>query len=81
VNAAISPTTRAKVKVDTVTASEYSQELKLTPVVGGNPEDNSFAKATPTGSIQLTVTNKDLWGKFKPGDMFFVDFTRCPNQP
>lgn len=42
-----------------------------------NPEDNSFAEATPSGNCSLTVNNKAAADFFKPGTSFFADFTRA----
>ena len=46
-------------------------------VYGGstNAEDNTFSEATPSAELKMTVTNKALHGKFKPGQKFYVDFT------
>lgn len=42
---------RAKMQVETVTLTTYSEE------------------------INLTIANKELHGKIKPGQKFYVDFT------
>lgn len=42
-----------------------------------NKEDNSYSKATPSANLQMTVTNEALFGKFAPGDKFYVDFTKA----
>lgn len=41
----------------------------------GEHEDNTFARFSPAGSLQLTVQNPDLFNKFNPGQKFYVDFT------
>ncbi len=43
----------------------------------GNSEDNSFARWTPTGSLTMTVTNPNLVGTFKPGEKYYLDFTKA----
>jgi hypothetical protein len=43
----------------------------------GSDENNTFAKFTPNGSLSLTVANPALQGKFKPGDTFYLDFTKA----
>lgn len=80
-------TTRAKMQVQTVIPHDPAQnrhyeEVKLSCVCGNQPfgpngesEDNSFARWTPTGSMQMTVTNPALFGAFKPGQKFYVDLT------
>ena len=41
----------------------------------GDDEDNTFAKFTPGASLVIQIANPALWGKFKHGDKFYVDFT------
>lgn len=73
----MSATMRAKMKLYSVTAYENGggETLKFTAVSGGSPEDNSYSKFTPSGTIELFVSNPDLAGKLKPGETFYVDFT------
>ncbi len=45
------------------------------PVVGdGSTENESFSKFTPSGSLEMTITNPSLFGKINPGDVFYLDF-------
>jgi hypothetical protein len=39
------------------------------------PEDKRFMEATPSGSIEMFVTNPAVHETFKNGDFFYVDFT------
>lgn len=41
----------------------------------GLDEDNTYAKYSPSASLVITIQNPALWGKFKQGDRFYVDFT------
>lgn len=41
----------------------------------GSDEDNSFAKWSPSVNLTMQVTNPALFGKFEPGQKFYVDFT------
>ena len=41
----------------------------------GLDEDNTFAKWSPGAALNITIANPDLWGKFKHGDKFYVDFS------
>jgi len=68
---------RAKMRVAEVVSSEYSDTVKLHPVFGGsnNAEDNSYAKATPGGKLELTIDNPALKNAVKPGQVFYVDLT------
>lgn len=66
---------RAKLTVHEVTDNGYSDLVKMQCQYSENKEDNSFAKATPSGNCQLTIDNPNLRGKIKPGQKFYVDFT------
>jgi hypothetical protein len=41
----------------------------------GNDENNSYAKWTPQASLNMTVNNPDLFGKFAAGQEYYLDFT------
>ncbi len=70
-------TIRAKMTVNEVISNTYSDQVKLSPVCGGgtSAEDNSYAKATPGGKLELTIDNPALKGAIKPGMTFYVDLT------
>jgi len=68
---------KAKMRVDSVCLTEYGEVLKMSAVTNGTAEDNTFSKFTPAGSVELTITNPELSGKFKPGQAFYVDFTEA----
>ena len=44
----------------------------------GLDEDNTYAKMSPGASLNINIANPALWGKFKVGDRFYVDFTPAP---
>ena len=61
---------------------KYTEQLQFSAVAkseaypaDGSDENNTFAKWTPTATLNMDVRNPALWGKFKPGDTFYVDFT------
>jgi hypothetical protein len=66
---------RAKMQVQQVVKTLYSETVKLTAVCGGTPEDNSFSKATPCASMEMTIDNPDAQGKLVPGKNYYLDFT------
>lgn len=41
----------------------------------GSDEDNTFAKFSPGANLNINIANPALFGKFKVGDRFHVDFT------
>ncbi len=69
---------RGKFKVTTITTRDsftpYA-EIQLDAVHSDTPEDNSYAQATPNGSISMTVTNPKAIDKLPLGKSFYVDFT------
>ncbi len=69
---------RAKMKL--ISIAEYEgqlKELKFNAVHGDSPEDNSYAQATPSGELRLSVTNLPAIEGMKIGDKFFLDFTKA----
>lgn len=76
---------KAKLKVVEVLRKEGYETLKMSPVckssyaASGTDEDNTYAMFTPSGSLELNVTNPDLLGKFNPGDVYYVNFTKVEN--
>lgn len=54
---------------------DQSEVIKGAPVYGGNPEDNAYSKATPSGSIELVITNPTCFGVLRPGQRFYLDIT------
>lgn len=41
----------------------------------GLDEDNTYSKFTPAANLSITITNPELFDKFKIGDKFYVDFS------
>lgn len=69
-------TVRAKFQVQSITEQQGGlKTVQLHPVTSGSPENAEFFKWTPSGSIQLGVLNPAAAEQFKPGDVFYVDFT------
>ncbi len=44
----------------------------------GSDENHTYARWTPQADFRMTIQNPDLYGKFKVGDKFYVDFTPAP---
>lgn len=74
------PTT-IKAKV-TVTSNEPTQfdgikvaeNVRMQPVYSDSDENKTFSDATPSGSMELAITNKNAWGFFTVGSEYYVDF-------
>lgn len=78
---------KAKFKVSSEQTFEYGgQKLFLNAVVPQiidgqpefeNPEDESFWNATPSGSMEIQITNPAAAEQFQPGDSFYVTFEKA----
>jgi hypothetical protein len=75
---------RAKFVVTSVTTYETSGDassalITLQPRYDSKiPEDQRFAEATPSGKLEMNVTIKPVIDQFKPGKVFYLDFTEAP---
>lgn len=73
---------RAKFFVSSVThlatpGSDPCATIKLAPVFGsyGDGKDNeSWSKYTPSGTIEMNVTNPTAIERFEPGKAYYVTF-------
>lgn len=78
-------TMRAKMQIQKIELHPHGTEtLHMTAVAksGGYPadghdEDNSFARWSLSGTLMIAVANPALHGKFKPGEKFYLDFTKA----
>ena len=74
-------TMRAKLKLDSITQHSWGgEELKFSAVLSAenNSEVTAFSGGTPHADLTMMVTNKNLHGKFKPGQKVYLDFTPAP---
>ncbi len=66
----------AKFKVGSVTNyGNNNHGVKLTPVVSGSKENESFSMYTPTGEISMHITNPSAIGFFEAGKEYYVQFS------
>jgi hypothetical protein len=76
---------RAKMRISSVDAQYEGYETLSFYAVSrsdnypedGSDENNTYAKYTPSAKLELTVANPALLGKFKPGEEYYLDFTKC----
>lgn len=69
---------RAKFTCQFITQHAYGgEDVHLSAVVCRNGENAQWAKATPSGKIDMTIDNSDARGAFVPGKEYWVDFTPC----
>ncbi len=82
-------TMRAKLQIANITRHPGLELVKFHAVCppafdkDGLHEDSTFSKYSPSASLEISITNPALHGKFNPGDKFYVDFTPAdvPTQP
>ncbi len=43
----------------------------------GSDDDNTYARWSPSASCSINIANPALFGKFKPGQKFYVDFAEA----
>lgn len=55
------------VKMSAVTDSDFDSD--------GNSDDNTYAKYSPSGDFQITVSNPNVFGFFVPGNKYYFDIT------
>lgn len=57
-------------------AMKGGTEILLSPQYDDSiPEDQRFARATPSGEMRLVIDNPAAVDYLKPGEAFYVDFT------
>ena len=69
---------RAKFSCTSIDIDEYGENVKLSAVYGNddndNEENNQFAESTPSGDLEMFVSNPDAKGFFKQGNNYYLDF-------
>jgi hypothetical protein len=73
---------RAKCRIIRVESSLHPSQgdhrkVTLQPVYGGDDDaaNKEWSKWTPSGQLELTITNPEVWPDLVIGRAFFVDFT------
>lgn len=78
---------RAKLRVTSVKENIYdgvknNEQLSFCAVSkpdgypdDGSDENNTYAKFSPSASLEITVANPALFGQFQQGEEYYVDFT------
>lgn len=71
---------KAKFKCDHVEDSpEYQQkQVTLSPVISGSEENRSFARYTPSGLLQLSISYETPASDFfDPGEEYYLDIVKA----
>ena len=66
---------RAKFHVNSITYDGYGQSVKMQAVHDGSPENNQFAKATPSGNLEMYISNDAAMDFLKVRHAYYLDFT------
>ena len=66
----------AKINVSEVRKTAYGESFTAAPVYSSDPNDpnKTFSDATPSGKIELSITNKAAHGFFQAGHEYLVTF-------
>lgn len=68
-------------RCDTVTKTSYDTEVvKLQAVYGNSEENKSYSIATPTASVEITISNPAAFGEFEPKSEYYVDFASAADE-
>jgi hypothetical protein len=72
---------RAKMQLTSITENSWGagKSLKFTASYSPEvPEDQRYAKATPSGSLEMLVDNPSALEQFKLGEFYYLDFAPVP---
>lgn len=58
-----------------------NKKVNLTAVYSHNKntEDNQFSSATPSGSLEMMISNPNATDFFQPGKKYYIDITEAPD--
>ncbi len=71
---------KAKFKCDGIREEEAYKyrTIYLPPVTSGSEENKSFAKYTPSGQIQMNISEDTLaYDFFEQGKEYYIDFSKA----
>lgn len=67
---------RAKFFVEYVSHLAYGQRVvKMSARYSDSKEDNQFAAATPSGTLEMHISNPDALDFLEPGKCYYLDFS------
>lgn len=74
---------RAKFVCSTIMTSKFNKDddgvskVTLTPVMDGSDENKEFWKWTPSGHIEMDITNEAAVKYFELGEEYYIDFKKA----
>lgn len=66
---------KAKFKCQQVNKLEFGEQAHLSPVHGDSEENKTYSKFTPSGKLEIMITNEAVFDFFKPGKSYVLDIT------
>lgn len=74
--------TRAKFQCLSVTDHGWNKSVKMQVVYSRKEgeENYDFTKATPSGTMEMTIDNPHAAVQFKPQRYYYVDIEECPEE-
>ena len=69
--------TRCKFRCDSVLATEGAKTVVLTAATEADDDNKEWSKWTPSGRLELAITNLPASEMFTPGEFYFLDLTPC----
>jgi hypothetical protein len=74
--------TRAKFQCLSVTDHGWNKTVRLQVVYSRveGTENYDFTKATPSGTVEMTIDNPAAAVQFVPQRYYYVDFEECPEE-
>jgi hypothetical protein len=69
-------TVTARFVCESVTRYDSGESVKFTAIWSGHREDNNYSEATPSGSLELYISNKNVHGFFVPQQVYNLLITR-----
>lgn len=66
---------RAKMRCDRADKAPFGEVVRLWAVYSSDSAspNHSWSVATPSGSLELTISNPDAQGKFEVGKEYYID--------
>jgi hypothetical protein len=64
---------RAKFKCFSVELFEHTEIAKFSAINGGKEDNKQWSDATPSGRLEMTLSNAASHGHFGPGKSYYLD--------
>lgn len=73
---------KAKFRCNQVDRHPTHEFVTFTPVYSDDKtsENYSWSKYTPSGKLEMSITNNACWGKFNPGDEYYLILSPVPKE-